>query len=357
MLKKKANIQIQSSQQAQKNERKKSSNLMMSNIQEAQDSQTQTSEILHPSGSESTRMARLLRMVQEIRLNPRQSVQKLWKHHNISKTQFYKDRATLAECGFCFTYTKTGGFVITEDRLTPLVDLTLSDRLFLMFALENLSARTDGHLAAMAVEVGRKLSSGLESPFKEHLEKSFDEQVMEGGFGVYPDNMTKLRDAIIQAERIRILYLRSEEWTTRWREIEPRRIYLRERSLYVYARTVDETPPKWKTFRINRIKDIQKTGISSTWHVSDDDEFEVRQSNAFFAFIGDSTHKVTVRFKGEAVPFILEKKWHKSQKLIQEASNSVLWSVVVAEPKEVERWIRQFADNAELISVEKITEN
>ena len=306
---------------------------------------------------ESSRITRLLRIAQAIREDPHQPLAGLWTKLGIKKSQFYKDKATLGEVGFQFEYTKTKGFRIIEDRLTPITGLSLSDRLVLMFALEQLSATGDGTLAALAVDAGRKLVGGLPSPFKEKLLESFDEEVTGNGFGVKPEILAEVRAAVTEGRRIRILYTRSGTWDTRWREVDPRHIYMRQRSLYLYARTVDEKPCQWKVFRLSRIEQVQPTGISITWRPDEDDGFLERQRNAFGAFIGSETHPVTVRITGQAMHYVRERQWHPSQKIEADGADAILFSVSVAEPQEVIRWARQFGDEAKVITNERCSQD
>lgn len=302
--------------------------------------------------SEQSRISRLLHMVQVIRDDPRQSLTQVLQRFGISRSQFYKDRAALAEVGFVFDYRKATGFHILEDRLTPITDLTLSDRLILMFALENLCTSTEGLLAARAVEVGRKLVGGLDSPFREQLAFCFDQQVTQGAFGVQPAIFALVREAITEGRRIRMLYQRSEDWTTRWREVDPKRIYLQQRTLYLYARTADENPPQEKVFRMGRIRQVERTGVCLSSLPGEDDGFAERQKNAFMAFIGTRSLRVQVRFTGHARYFVQERCWHSSQQLEDDGKGGLLFTVSVAEPQEVVRWARQFGDDAEIVDVE-----
>ena len=298
---------------------------------------------------EASRMTRLLSIIQMIRSDPHQTLSRLVANLGISRSQFYKDKEALKKAGFDFVYRKTSGFHITEDRFTPLTDLSLSDRIILMFALEHMSTSGDGMLAARAVEVGRKLAGGLDSPFREHLLSCFDENVTEKTFGVRPEIFSALTQAVSDGCRIKILYQRSEDWTTRWREIDPKRIYMRQKTLYLYARTVDENEFQWKVFRLSRIQQIRFTGVSVTWRPDADDGFLERQRNAFQTFLGTETYPVSIRFTGNAVHYVLEQKWHSSQQLVKNTDGSITVTFQVAEPQEVIRWARQFGSDAEVV--------
>lgn len=304
---------------------------------------------------DSPRITRLLRIAQEIRREPHQTQEHLWQKFGISRSQYYKDKAALAEVGFRFDFQKNRGFRILEDRLTPITGLTFSDRLLLMFALEHLAAEGDGTLAALAMETGRKLAGGLDSPFREQLQKSFDSCVTKGAFGVRPEVLAPLQEAVTQGRRVRILYTRATDWTRSWREIDPRRLYIRRRAMYVYARTVDETPPAWKIFRLNRIDEVRPTGIFCSWDPMDDGGFEEKQKNAFSGGFGDRLYDVTLRFTGGAMRYVLEKTWHSSQK-IRRGEHELIFSVRVSDPQEVLYWAKQWGRESEVIAVEPAEE-
>src|SRR6056297_1583204 len=107
-----------------------------------------------------SRFSRLLWLIREIRNDPNQELKSILERANISRSQFYKDKDELAKLGFILEYKTNQGFQIIEDRISPLIDLTLSDRVLLMFALCNLYSCGDGHLVARALEIGKKLAGG-----------------------------------------------------------------------------------------------------------------------------------------------------------------------------------------------------
>ena len=301
------------------------------------------------ASDESTRISRLIKMVQEIRNEPRQSLNNLLAVFNISRSQFYKDKDALAEIGFKFSYHRKKGFKIEEDKLAPITGFSLSDRLILMFALEHLSSMGEAHLTARAMEIGRKLAGGLDEPFRSQLLECFDHRVTSQAYGVNPKIINELQDSISLERRIKLLYQRSGDWTTRWREVDPRRIYMRGRTLYLYARTVDEIPLQWKVFRLNRIKELQPTGMYINMPIEEEDGFQNRINNAFETIIGDKAEEVTICFSQQACNYIKEKQWHHSQRIQEQKDGSLLLTVCVADPQEVVRWARQFDANATIV--------
>lgn len=304
---------------------------------------------------ESSRVSRLLYLAQAVREDPFQQLGTLLDKLGIGRSQFYKDKAALEDVGFKFVYSKAKGFRITEDKLTPITGLSVSDRLILMIALEQLCQAGDGTLAAMAVEAGRKLVGGLPTPFRDEMSQSF-ETMVTSTLGVKAIIWSTLRDCILAQQRTRILYTRSGTWDQRWREVDPRYIYMRDRTLYLYARTADEIPAKWKVFRLSRMARVEATGISVNWKPGDDGDFARKKRNAFGAFIGADTHTVTVRFRGEAAHYVRERQWHASDVKREEPGGALLYQVTVAEPMEVVRWARQFGEEAEILDISALSE-
>jgi len=101
-----------------------------------------------------------------------------------------------------------------------------------------------------------------------------------------------------------------------------------------------------RMFRINRINAIRMTGEKFTRDSSYD--FTQRHKNAFSVFAGDKTEKVVVRFNKAVETYIQETLWHNSQS-ISTTKNGILFTVHVAEPKEVLWWALGWGASAEII--------
>jgi predicted DNA-binding transcriptional regulator YafY len=293
-----------------------------------------------------SRVFRLLWLIQEIRNNPRQTLQGLMSRAGISRSQFYKDKATLAGQGFVFEYRKRDGFKIVEDRLAPVCNLTMSDRMTLMFALQHLSVCGDGHLAAKALEVGRKLVGGLDEPFRGQVMEVFNRIVVGRAYGCKAQILEELRKAVEQGARVRIKYVSSTDWQAKWYEVDPRQIYFLRRTLFLYARC-PKLEPDMRSFRISRIKEVAPTGMSVPSR--EDEGFYKSLANAFDSFIGPETETVHVRFKGAASRFVRENFWHVSQRIEKHGDDEITFQVDVAEPREVMWWAMQFGHEAEIL--------
>ena len=296
----------------------------------------------------SSRIHRLLWFIREIRNDPKQDLKSLLTRAGVSRSQFYKDKNVLASFGFDFEYKTGQGFQILEDRLTTSIDLSLSDRILIMFALRHLYATGEGHLAARALEAGRKLVYGLDEPFRSQILEEFDQVIIRKGYGCDPRVLEGVEEAVKNRKRIKILYESRRSQQTTWREIDPLRIYFLQRALYLYARCPYDEEQAYRTFRLGRIKAIKQTGIGLPTEI-DDDGFYQKLGNAFEHFMGKETQEVVVKFTGKAVDYITETVWHQSQRIEKQQDGSVLFRVNVAEPREVLWWVLQFGDKAEIV--------
>lgn len=288
----------------------------------------------HRTGK-SKRISRLLNIIQEVRNCPGQNLHDLINRLGISKSQFYKDKNTLKELGFDFQYSPRDGFTLKEDRFALNLGLSLSERLLLMFSLGNLCRTGDNYLSSTALQVGRKLAGDLKEPFRSQVIESFNETVIRDRYGCNPELLEKLEKSVEEGRRLHIKYDSRSQKLLDWIVIDPLRIYFMQRNLYMYA-ACPMSSRKYKVFKVNRIKQIRKTGTCISR--KGDGGFHSKMKNAFFHFIGDSVEKVVLRIPPHAAEYVAESFWHESQKFRYDQEGYMIFSVEVAEPREVYRW-------------------
>ena len=296
----------------------------------------------------ASRTERLLHLISEIRNDPRRDLASILKQFNISRSQFYKDRTALAQIGFAFEYKKGLGFRILEDRLSPVLGLSLSESLIVMFALKHLCVTGDGHLAATALSAARKLAGGLPEPFFSETQRAFDRVVWCNGYGCSPETVKILEKAVADGRRLKIFYESPASGKNGWREIDPKRLYFVGRALYLHGKSHGDTHD-YKVFRVSRIKKVRETGISLSADTVSDGFYE-NLGNAFSAFIGPNPQEVTLRFSGEAAQYAKEVLWHPSQRIEEKGDGVIHFTVSVAEPREVLWWSFQYGSNSEVLS-------
>jgi hypothetical protein len=96
--------------------------------------------VRHPA-----RVPRLIRLITEIKTNPRQTPEQLCHALGISRAQFFDDKKLLEEAlGFSFRFNRAmHRYEILNDPYLPIVELQLSEAFALILAVRQLSAAGD----------------------------------------------------------------------------------------------------------------------------------------------------------------------------------------------------------------------
>ncbi len=295
------------------------------------------------------RMYRLIRFIQEIKANPCQSIDQLLETHNISRTQFYKDRAELAAIGFEFGYDRSHRrFNIIRDAFLPVEKLSLGERFALIMGVKHITATGDYPLGIEGLNGARKLASDIPKKARECIIPVLEDIVMKKGFGCRLDVLKKLSLAVKERRRIIVQYKRPDRDTPSEEEIDPYRVFFKRRALYLDGFSWNQRA--LCIFRVNRIEDVFCTAM--LFSIPRNYDFGRRHRNAFSACPGDTTRKVVVRFSKAIRAYIEESMWHHSQEITELSDGSILYEVHVAEPKEVMWWSFHWCDEAEILEPE-----
>jgi len=292
------------------------------------------------------RTYRLIKLIQEIKCSPTQTVRRLIHNLGISKAQLYKDRKALEELGFEFRYSRPlSRFVVTKDAFLPIEDLSLSERLSLVMAVRQLSAAGDYLLSFEGVNAARKLTADLPGPLRDSTQVLFDDLVLKQGFGCDRKILERLQTAIGESRRVVLDYLRPESDKPTPEELDPYHVFFKRRALYVEG--FSWTEKGIRMYRVNRIKAVRFTPMHSP--IREDYNFARRHKNAFSVFPGERTEKVAVRFSPKVRPYVEESLWHHSQIIRREKGGTIRFEVQVAEPREVMWWAFQWGAEAEIL--------
>ena len=299
----------------------------------------------------SHKLARLIRLVTEIKANPRQSLTILLDILKISKAQFYKDKEELKEVGFTFHYDrKTHQFILDADPYIPIHHLTLSETFALTMAVRQLSAAGDFLLTYDALGAIKKLTAAAPTTQRGLLQPSFDDMVLQQGFGCQASILENLQRAVTEQRRVIIRYGHNQPQPLKAYTLDPYQIYFKRRALYLDAYCPEEGD--YRIFRINRVQGVCPTGMIVPRRP--DYSFAQRHRNSFSVFVGNKVEKVKVRFSKRIAPFIRETCWHLSQQVSDEPDGSILFQVEVNEPREVGWWVMQWGPEAEVLEPESL---
>lgn len=137
---------------------------------------------------------------------------------------------------------------------------------------------------------------------------------------VNPDIMAKVRKAVMESIRVKVLYETAYSGAKSERLID---IYhlLNHRGDWYFVGFCRKTNSE-KVFAVSRIKRIKLTNIyfDKPENFSPEKYFE----DSFGIFKSEKMETVRIRVCNDAVRYVSEKKWHKSQKIIKQRDGSIL---------------------------------
>jgi predicted DNA-binding transcriptional regulator YafY len=206
------------------------------------------------NAAQLARVTRLIRLITEIKTNPRQTPGKLSGTLGISRSQYFQDKMLLEKAfGFKVQFNRAKrSYEILADPYLPLVNLKLSEAFALILAVRQLSASGDYILTYEAIEGIRKIVASAQPELRSFLQNVLDEAVWREGFGCDASILESLRQACAEHHHVIITYEHYDQDTV-WRHtIDPYQLFFKRRALYLDA--YDKGAGDLRVFRVNRIK-------------------------------------------------------------------------------------------------------
>jgi predicted DNA-binding transcriptional regulator YafY len=179
---------------------------------------------------QSHRLARLLRMIVEVRSQPQKPPEALAKDLGVSTRQFYYDRNQLAQMGFRFSRAK-GRFAIHSDPVVSIINVPLSEVLALVLATRHLFATQDFSIVRRALEGLQTIVDHMVEPQKELVKSLIQNVIIKEGFGCNPDVLQDTIRAVDEQRRIMVHFRhgRSEKKIA----LDPLRLCLKQSRLFL----------------------------------------------------------------------------------------------------------------------------
>ena len=254
---------------------------------------------------------------------------------------------------FAVYETDDGRLAIDRDHYLTQVRFTLHEAMALHLAARMMASRTDRHNPHAASAL-RKLGIALErlAPLiSEHLKRSADlmDEAARRDDPVYMRVLETLTRAWSERRKVRIWHW--HEGTKQVHEyvfspyfIEP---YPIGRTTHVIGWR--EPPGALRTFKIERIRDIEK--LAEPYEIAPD--FDPRRclANAWSIWYTEAEPvEVTLRFHPRVAHRVRETRWHQSEQVEEQPDGSLIWRARVAEPREMLPWIRGWGADVEVIA-------
>ena len=293
------------------------------------------------------RVPRLIRLITEVKTNPRQTPEQIYRTLGIGRARYFQDKILLQEAfGFTFRFNRgKRSYEILEDPYLPIVDLKLSEAFAMILAVRQLSASGDYILTYEAFEGLKKIVASAQPELRGFLQTALDDVVLRQGFGCQPEILDALRQACAEHHHVIITYHHYDQ-DTLWRhELDPYQLFFKRRALYLDA--YDKGARAFRVFRVNRIQKVECMGVRGI--MVNDYSFAARFRDTFSAFVGDEATTVKIRFSLRIAPYIQESLWHWSQQITPLPGGGILYEVRASYPKEVAWWALSWGSEAEIL--------
>ena len=273
------------------------------------------------------------------------------------------NRSTIHRClpdlgRFCVYETDDGRLAIDRDHYLMNVRLTLHEAMALHLAARLMATHADKqnpHAAAALRKLGLALEK-LAPRVAEHLKASA---------GVMDD----------EAQRHDPVYLSVLETLTRawsdgriarvWHRMENGRVFEYDFAPYfiepyavgktTHAIGWREPPGALRTFKLERIQRAELT--ERRYLIPADFDPRERLADAWGIWYTDEEPvTVVLKFHPRVAHRVRETRWHRSERLEEQADGSLIWQARVAEPQEMLPWIRGWGADVEVLEPQELRE-
>jgi predicted DNA-binding transcriptional regulator YafY len=165
------------------------------------------------------------------------------------------------------------------------------------------------------------------------------------------ETIKALNRAIRHRLAIRITHKPLNAPEARTRMVDPYRLWYTGGGLYLVSH--DHSKSAIRTFAIERLSNVLTTNQRFT--VKEDFDFETFKRTAFPVH-GGEPQLIRIRFSPDQAPYVMERHWHDSQKMISQENGGVIMELQVANLWEVKRWLIGWGADATVIEPQDLRE-
>ncbi|MCI0394386.1 MAG: transcriptional regulator [Chloroflexi bacterium] len=262
----------------------------------------------------------------------------------VDRRTIYRDLDFLCDQGVPI-WQQGGRFGINRTWYLPAVRLSFHEAIALVMAGLLLSRTIDERNPHVAAAL-RKLAVTLPGPLPTHLERAA-ERVQAHGDG---HRQVAVLEAIAEgwggSRKVQVNYRSPRSGSLRERVIAPYAIEPTASGIYVIGH--DDWAEDIRTFKLDRLEGA--TVLEEPFTIPANFDPEAYLATGWRIMAGEEIHEVVLRFTSTVAVHVRERQWHPSQKLKATADGGCLLYVHVAEPLEMQPWIRSWGAQVEVLA-------
>lgn len=274
---------------------------------------------------------------------------------DVDRRTIYRDLDFLCDQGIPI-WQDNGHFGINRTRYLSTLHLTYHEAIALVMAGLLLSRSIDAHNPHVAAAL-RKLAITLPRPLTAHLKRAAervqarsDGQRHVAGQHASGQRAVAVLEALAEGwgdgRKVRVDYRSPRSGALRQRTIAPYALEPTASGVYVIGH--DEWAGDIRTFKLDRLESA--VVLDEPFTLPDDFDLEGFLDSGWRIMAGEETQEVVLRFSPAVAVHVLERRWHPSQTVESLPDGGCQLTVHVAEPLEMQPWIRSWGAQVEVLA-------
>jgi predicted DNA-binding transcriptional regulator YafY len=268
----------------------------------------------------------------------------LARHLEVDRRTVYRDLDFLCEQGIPI-WQEDGYFGINRTRYLSTVHLAYHEAIALVLAGLLLARSIDEHNPHVAAAL-RKLAITLPQPLTAHLKRAAERVQAHSAGERHVAVLEALADGWGNGRKVRIDYRSPRSGALRQRVVAPYALEPTASGIYLIGH--DDWAGDIRTFKLDRLE--HATVLAEPFTLPEDFDLEAFLESGWRIMAGEESQEVVLRFTATASAHVAERSWHPSQTLEALPEGGCLLTVCVAEPLEMQPWIRSWGAQVEVIA-------
>lgn len=263
---------------------------------------------------------------------------------DVDRRTIYRDVDFLCEQGVPI-WQKDGRFGINRTNYLSTVHLSFHEAIALMLA-GLLISRTIDERNPHVMTALRKLAMTLPRPFTPHLKRAANRVLANSEGQRQIQVLEALAEGWGTGFKVKIGYRSPRSGQLRERIIAPYALEPTTSGIYVIGH--DDWARDIRTFKLDRLETAVVTARKFT--IPETFDLEAHLASGWRIMAGEKISEVVLQFTPEVTPHLFERQWHPTQKLERLDDNGCLLKVYVAQPQEMQPFIRSWGAQVKVLS-------
>jgi predicted DNA-binding transcriptional regulator YafY len=295
----------------------------------------------------ATRTSRLRQLERVLLLAPQGlAASELATRLDVNRRTVYRDLDFLSDQGVPL-WQHAGRFGINRSSYLPAIRLSYHEAVALVLAGLLLARTIDEHNPHVVTAL-RKLAVALPGSLTPHLERAASRVQAHGDSRQGISILEALAEGWGNNRKVRVGYRSPRSGSLRERVVAPYALEPTASGIYVIGH--DDWADDVRTFKLNRLE--WAAVLEESFEMPADFDPEAHLATSWRIMSGEGTTEVLLRFSAAATPHVREQRWHPSQRLEAAAGGGCLLRLQVAEPLEMQPWIRSWGGQVEVLEPE-----